>query len=208
MTAKELHSYVLNESTFTFVDQVSLSRSQGGKAVAVVEYGDSYLRTRFTTLRLYLHQRHAWEAWKDGLRGGLNSFLAWDASRPEPLAYPNGVPEIKAGTWDGKGTVSAIAANLITAAGAPEGFKVSAGDHLGLVQSGRYGLYRVAADATAGEATIAVPVEPVIPLNIFSSAATVVFWRPQAEFILLSETWSNPVTAEFAPISFEAVQRI
>lgn len=205
--AKELHSYELNESTFTFVESVSLSRTGGGRAVAAIEYADPYLRARFVTLRLTLAQRHAWEAWKDGLRGGLRSFLAWDASRPEPLAYPEGVPAIKAGTWNGKGTASAIGSNLITAAGAPAGFKLSPGDHVGLVQAGRYGLFRVSAEAVAA-AAIAVLVEPSIPLSVFTPGATVVLYRPQAEFILLSETWANPVSAEFAPISFEAVQKI
>lgn len=206
--AAELHSYELNESTFTFTEQVSLSRSAGGKAVASVEYGDPYLHARFVTLRLALAARHGWEAWKDSLRGGMKSFLAWDASRPQPLAYPAGVPEIVAGTWNGQGTVSAIATHLVTAAGAPQGFMMMPGDHIGIVQSGKHGLFRVTEEVTAGESSIAVPVDPAIPVNIFTAAATVHFHRPKAEFIILPSTWSNPVNAEFSPISFEAVQKI
>lgn len=205
---KELHSYALNESTFTFVEQVSLSRSAGGATVATVEYGDPYLRAKFVTLRMGLAERHGWEAWKDGLRGGLASFLAWDASRPEPLAYPAGVPEIMAGTWNGLGSATALAAHLITASGAPQDFRMTAGDHIGLVQSDRYGLFRVGENVAADAGSIAVQVEPAVPLNMFTAGATVVFHRPKAEFIFLSSTWSNPVNAEFAPISFEAVQKL
>ncbi len=208
MTAIELHDYRLEGCTFTFQEAVSLSRTASGKAVSRVEYGDPHLRARFLTWNLRVDDRHGWEAWKDSLRGGMRSFLAWDASRPEPLAYLSGVPDIIAGTWDGEGTVSALSAYQITAAGAPEGFQLRAGDHVGLVENDRYGLFRIEANTTAGASTMVVNVNPAVPPGYFTTAATVVFRRPKAEFILLSDTWSNPMDRLFSPISFEGVQKL
>ena len=204
---RDLHNYRLSTCTFTFNDGVSVSRTASGRAVSAVEHSDPYLGLKVQTPRLQISERHPWEAWKDSLRGGLKSFLAYDISRKEPLAYPNGVPQIVAGTWDGTGTLSDLDAHLITATGAPTGFKMTAGDHIGLVEGGKYGVFRVTEDATA-TTSIAVSVDPFIPSTVFTTAATVVFWRPKAEFILLSSTWSNPVNTDFAPISFEAVQKL
>lgn len=204
---RELHSYRLSTCTFTFNDGVSISRTGRGRAVSAVEDSDPYLGLTVQTGRMPLSERHPWEAWKDSLRGGLKSFLAYDISRKEPLAYPDGVSEITTGTWDGTGSLTDLDAHLITATSAPSGFKMTAGDHIGLVEDGKYGVFRVTEDATA-TTSIAVPVDPFVPTTVFSTAATVVFWRPKAEFILLSSTWSNPVNTEFAPISFEAVQKL
>lgn len=206
----EIHSYRLAQSTFSFIEGVSLSRNTGGKVIAAVEYADPHLRASFETPRLTIPERHPWEAWKDSLRGGLNSFLAYDVSRAEPLAYPGGIPEILDASWNGQGIASSLSAHVITAslqAAAPSDLTMTAGDHIGLIQSGRYWIGTVAETATASSSSIAVAVNPAVPLNIFS-AATVVFWRPRAEFILISSSWSNPVDMGFAPISFEAVQKI
>lgn len=210
MTARrELHSYRLQTCTFTFSEGVSISRNAKGKAIAAVEFDDPHLTVRIASGRLDLHERHPWEAWKDSLRGGLRSFLAYDMSRAEPLAYRNGgVPQIVAGTWNGEGTASALSAYQITATGAPAGFTMSAGDHIGLVQGGRYWVGTVEETVTRGASTIVVPINPAIPLNMFGTGAAVVFRRPKAEFILVSDTWSNPVDTGFAPISFEGVQKL
>jgi hypothetical protein len=210
---RELHGYELATCTFTFHEGVSVSRTGRGRAISAVEDSDPYLGLSITTRRLMLEERHPWEAWKDSLRGGLKSFLAYDVSRKEPLAYGDGVPQITAGTWDGEGTIATggLAAHSITAAlntGAPADFKMMAGDHIGLVEGGKYGVFRVTEDATAGSGSIAVSVDPFIPTTVFTTAATVVFRRPKAEFILLSDSWSNPVNTEYAPISFDAVQKL
>lgn len=205
---RALHSYSLAECSFLLVEAVSLSRGVGGKTVAAVEVADPYWRAIFRTPNLAHTDKLGWAAWKNSLRGGLKTFLAFDWSRREPKAYPNGVPEILAATWDGEGTIDTLAAYLVTAAGAPEGFVMTAGDHIGLVEDGRYGLFTVTETVAAGASTIAVPVEPAVPLTVFTSAATVVFRRPLAEFILLADTWDERSMVDISPISFEAVQKL
>ncbi len=196
------------DCTFTLVEAVSLARTASGKAVARVEYGDPYFTARIETAPLYRDRRAAWEAWKATLRGGMVSFTTWDRSKPELLAYPAGVPEIVAETWNGEGTVATLAARLITAAGSPSGFQMKAGDHIGLVEGGRRYLGIVTADCARGASNIAVPVEPAVPPGIFTTAATVVFYRPEAEFILLADTFQCPRGPFLAPVSFEGVQKV
>lgn len=196
------------DCTFTLVEGVSLARTASGKAVARVEFADPYLTATLATGPLYWPERARWQAWKAAKRGGMVSFLTHDLSKPELLAYPNGHPAILDETWDGNGTVAALAARLITAAGAPSGFEMKVGDHIGLVEASRYYLGIVTADCVRGTSNIAVPVEPAVPPGIFTVAATVVFYRPQAEFILLSETFQCPRGGYVAPVSFEAVQKI
>ena len=98
------------DCTFTLVEAVSLARTASGKAVARVEYGDPYFTARFETAPLYRPERAAWLAWDASRRGGMVSFITHDLARSELLAYPAGVPEIIAETWNGEGTVATLAA--------------------------------------------------------------------------------------------------
>lgn len=206
---RDLFSYRLGECTFSLVEPVSVSRTGGGRAISAVEYADPYWSARFVTHNPTMPtERKGWSAWKKSLRGGTKSFLAYDKTRCELIAYPKGHPSIIDSSWNGQGTVSALEPRLITALGAPSEFTMHEGDHIGMVENGRYGLFEVQETVVRGGSTIAVPVEPTIPLNIFTAAATVVFYRPRAEFILLGDTWNERGTMEFSPVSFEAMQKI
>lgn len=205
---RALPSHSLVDCTFNLVEPVSISRGAGGRAVAAVEYADSYISATFQTGPLSWAARNAWEAWRASLRGGLKSFVTYDVSRSELAAYPDGVPEITDGDWDGKGDATTVAAFAITATGAPDGFTMMPGDMIGLVESGRRWIGFVCEEATAGETSIVVPVANPVPTTIFTSAADVVFYRPEAEFILLSDTWECSKRDYLAPVSFEAVQKI
>lgn len=207
---RALLSHHLVDCTFNLVEPVSLSRGQGGRAVAAVEYADPYLTATVQTGMLTWQERNEWEAWRASLRGGLKSFVTHDVSRSELAAYPTGVPEIVAETWNGRGIATSVSGYQITASGAPEGFKMMPGDLIGLEAGSplRRWVGFVSEMATAGPATIAVPVSNAVPTTIFTTGATVVFCRPQAEFILLSDTWSCSKRDFLAPVSFEAVQKI
>ncbi len=207
---RELLQHELVDCTFDLVESVSLSRTQGGRGVSPVEYADPYLTASIETGALSWQARNAWEAWRASLRGGLRTFKTYDVSRSELSAYPNGVPEIVAGIWGGQGTATAVAGYQITASGAPEGFEMRDGDLIGL-QAGsplRRWVGFVSETAVAGASTIVVPVSNAVPTTIFTTGATVVFYRPEAEFILLSETWSCSKRDYLAPVSFEAMQKI
>lgn len=205
---RSLLDHHLVDCTFNLVESVSISRAKGGRAVAAVEYADPYIAATIETGPVDWKTRSRWEAWRASLRGGLKSFVTYDVSRAELAAYPAGVPQIIAGTWNGQGAASSVTPYLITATGAPSGFKMTDGDMIGLVQNGRRAVFFVSETATRGASTIAVPVEPAVPTNMFTAGATVVFYRPQAEFILMSETWECSKRDYLAPVSFEAVQKI
>lgn len=207
---RSLPHHKLVECQFSLVEPVSISRTHGGRGISAVEYADPYISAVIETLPMPRSERAMWEAWRASLRGGLKSFVTYDTSRKELIAYPDGFPQIVAGSWNGQGTATAVAAHQISASGAPEGFKMMPGDLIGL-QAGnplRRWVGFVSEEATAGASTIAVPVEPALPTTIFGIGATVVFYRPQAEFILLSDTWSCSKRDFLAPVSFEAVQKI
>lgn len=207
---RALPHHRLVDCTFSLVEPVSLSRGQGGRAVAAVEFADPYITATFETPPMSWRERSEWEAWRASLRGGLKSFITYDVSRSELAAYPDGVPEIIAETWNGQGAATTVAGYQITASGVPNGFKLMPGDLIGL-QAGnplRRWVGFVSEEATAGASTITVPVEPALPTTIFGIGATVVFYRPHAEFILLSDTWSCSKRDFLAPVSFEAVQKI
>lgn len=205
---RELPDYRLVDCTFNLNEPVSISRTHGGRGISAVEYADPYITATIQTGPIGWHERNEWEAWRASLRGGLRSFVTHDVSRERLAAYPDGVPQIVAGTWNGQGGMSAIAPHLVTATGAPSGFTMSAGDLIGLVQGGRRAVFFVSETVTRGASTIAVPVEPAVPTNIFTTAATVVFYRPKAEFILLSETWRCSKQGFLAQVSFDAGQKI
>lgn len=203
---RDLHSYELIESTFELITFVGINRLENNRAISAVDHLDPYWEAKFITRRLYQHERAAWKAWKDSLRGGMQAFLAYDITRKYPIAYPNGVPEIIATTWNGQGDVTALSGRLITCTGAPSGFTLKPGDMVGLVESGAYGLFRVTEEVVA-TSSIAIPVEPLIPLTLFSTSAVAYLYRPKAMFTLDPESWDGPANMDFASISFSAIQR-
>lgn len=195
------------ESTFTLDEGTVVSRHDEGRRGTVSQIRDPIWSAHLQTQPLDLGGRAEWQAWKNTLRGGLRSFLAWDVSRYEPRAYPNGVPEIIAGTWNGQGTVTSLATpGQIAASGTPAGFELMTGDRVGLIENGRYGYFDVSADATAdGTGAITVEVEPLVS-SLFTTAAVIVFRRPRLLMQMINGSFSAPGTAGLVPVSFDAVQ--
>lgn len=204
---RQLHSDELAECTFKTNDGVALNRTANNRAISAVDRYDPWISATFRTRRLYPAERHAWAAWKESLRGGMKSFLAYDASRRQPINYPNGVPEILAETWDGEGTLDAIAARSVTVENVPTGFKLMPGDAFGLVEDGHYGWWLVTEESTAGVSSMVISVDPYIPLTLFSTAAVAVLYRPQAEFVLDPDSWETSNDIDFAPITFQGLQK-
>lgn len=194
-------------STWKPVLGVALNRYGNGKAVSAVDQYDPWFRAEFQTVPLAPQRRRVWSAWRNSLRGGMKSFLAYDAMRSFPLAYPAGVPSIIAGTWNGSGITTALSARGMTVEGVAAGYQASVGDHVGLVQDGKYSVHEIVEAAAAdGSGDISIIFEPYVVLTMFSIGATAVFWRPKARFILDHETWEDDGDIEFTPISFVGLQ--
>jgi hypothetical protein len=212
-----LEGFDFEDFTLELVDFVSFSRADEGRVVSTVQYSEPYWRLTISTEPLDQLDRRRWSAWYNSLRGGLQGFLTWDLSRAYPAAYVDQttgrgyIPYLHTSPpWDGEGTLSSIAAHEMVCEGAPLGFQLTDGDLIGLVEDGRRHVFEVAeACAVVSGGTITVPVNPAVPLEAFTAAATVVFYRPQLLMKVVPGTFVCPaVGGGSANVTFEAVQII
>ncbi|WP_375458890.1 hypothetical protein [uncultured Enterovirga sp.] len=154
------------------------------------------------------------QAWLDTLRGGLRFFLAHDALKPYPVGYGKAallaLTRAGGGAFDGTATLSSISATGFTLTSLPGGFALKAGDHIGLVQSGRFGLFRIVEDATAsGGGAVTLTVEPRVPTNLFTTGALAHLVRPSCTMILDPASISASRSAgSRAPITFSGIQAL
>ena len=195
------------ESTFELDPGTAVARHARGLAGTTSRVREPLWTVRFATEPLTIADKAAWQAWYNSLGGGLKLFLGWDVTRHQPLAYPNGVPTIIAGTWDGTASVTSLATpGQIAVTGAPAAFALRPGDRVGLVESGRYGFFEVAEAATAnGSGAMAIPIQPLVQ-PLFTAAATAVLHRPRCKMMVMAGTFSCPGVGGLAPVSFQASQ--
>lgn len=208
---RELPVGPISECLFTLVDSVSASPSAGGSFVNLSQVNDPVWQVKITTGLLGDDLKYAWSAWKKSLRGGLQKFIAYDASRKTPLAYPNAKqPSDINPTWDGSAVVASLAlGGALSLTGLPANYKIKAGDRVGLKQATYYGYYEILEDVTAsGSGAATVTVSPFLHTTIFTTSAIATLWRPKCQFIIDWQTWSEGSTNEPTPVSFEAWQRL
>lgn len=191
------------EATFKLDQGVRSARHDSGKRGTFTRVFEPIWTAKFETPALTYAEREAWDAWENSLRGGLRKFLAWDTSKRELGAYPDGPPTF--------GTVSISAfvdRAKITLTALPANYICTVGDRIGLIKSGRYGYFKVMETTTAngsGDATIEV--EPLVPL-LFDTDSTVVMYRPVMLMTMDHESYSSPARVEFTRVSFDAFQEI
>lgn len=158
---------------------------------------------------LTLEKAAMWSAWRKSLRG-LKEFLAFDVRRAYPLFYPSArsPADISAG-WSGTATVSSVGlSGVLGLTGLPAGYKIGAGDRIGLEQAGYYGYYEVVEDATAnGSGAVTVTVAPLLH-SVFTTAAVARIWQAKAKFRLDWTSWSESGDKQPTPISFRGIQRL
>lgn len=170
-------------------------------------------RCDYTTKPLSMAERRPWRAWLDSLNGALRTFLGHSPLQVWPGAYPGGfagMSRASGGAFDGTAQASAVSATGISIIGLPAGFVLGAGDLLGLVQNGKYGLYRIMEPVVAaGNGTASVTLSPAVNTSLFSIGATVNFARPVCEMILDPAT-APDASAELSrkPVTFTGIQRL
>jgi hypothetical protein len=184
-----------------------------GLTVNVFEISEQLFRIDVQTVDLIPHgaPHAAWRAWRAKLRGGLNTFSTWDVNKRTPLAYPSATSAASiSGAWGGTATVTALGASgALSLSGLPAGYVLSAGDYIGLEESGRYDLYEVATTVTAnGSGVVTVSVLPYLRSTVFTTAAVARIWRPVAAFILDPQSWQEDGSHTRCRISFSGTQRI
>jgi hypothetical protein len=198
---------------FAIVRTVSSNRLASGKT-QTREYASPIWRASVTYPPLGRARIGELQAWLDSLRGGSRLFLAHHPLRPFPIAYPRGPALVRAGggAFDWTGTVTAIdvANAALGLASLPAGFKLAPGDMIGLVEAGRYGLFRAIEPVTAGGGgTLTVTVEPRPIAGRFTTGAAVNFKRPACIMIVdPSSTSAAETAATHTPVSFSAVETV
>lgn len=197
---RELPSYVLTAGSITFDDNVVLTPSDKGMMINASQVAEPVAKITVQTGLLYPEQVREWSTWKQTLRGGLQTFVAYDVRYPTPLQYPNPTKETA--------TVSGLTRNTISLSGM-NGYTMRAGDLIGLEQNGRYGYYRAleTITATSGGA-IVMTVYPFVHTYYFTTAAVARLVKPKAKFVLDWKSWTEPETPEPDAITFTGYQRI
>ena len=195
---------------------VSSATIGGGIKVNVTENAPPVWTAEIAT-KQFLFNNSAlgeWTAFVASLRGGINPFLAYDATKSRPYAYPNAnaVTDVDAG-WDGTADVSALtAAGSLSLTGLPAGHVISKGDRIGLEQTvasvARYGYHEVTTGATAdGSGAATVTVTPHIKTGIFTTSATARLWRPLCRFVADPE-YNLDQAITYGSVAFTGAQRV
>lgn len=198
----------MTEAGFQLIDNVALSPYANGTSMNLSQVVDPVWQGRFQTGLLELEKLFEWSAWRASLRGGFKTFLAYDVRRKTPLAYQTAKvsTDISPG-WNGSCAVTSLGlSGALGLSGLPAGYKISAGDRIGLVQAGRYAYYE-ALETVVGNA-VTVTVSPFLHTRIFTTGATAVLWRPLVNCVIEQASWIEPSTPEPGPVSFNAFQRI
>lgn len=184
-------------------------RTRGGELLGV-EIADPFWELRLTFAPSFSWDMAGLYTWFNSMEGGLYSFLCHDHSRPVPVNYRlAGLPATAAGggAFDGSCAVDAVAAYSLTLSALPASFVFKAGDKVGLVEGGRYGLHEITTDATAdGSGVVTVDVVPPVNTSQFSTSATAQVNRPVAEFVPKSIDGEPSVNA--VPVTISGIQKL
>lgn len=188
------------ECDMKLMEVTSSGRTRGG-AVITTEFAPAHWSLEIRTQPLSRPQKAELQAWWNTLRGGLKTFLAYDHFNQWPAAYASeaavlALPRAAAlGAFDGTFEITAFTTayelrSVSAAALRPPGsFVLTAGDYIGLVQSGRYSLHRVVETVTSssGNGNFAagnpIFVEPAVNRALFTAGAVANVIRPLAEFV-------------------------
>jgi hypothetical protein len=188
-------------------------RARAG-GVAVVETGGATWRATFMSPPRYKKDDLLLiKAWFNSMRGGTFNFVAHDASRPYPRAYPSGfagMTRAGGGGFDGTAQVTAVTATTIALSTLPASFVFEPADYISLVKSGRYSLHQIMEAVTSdGSGLATVTVEPPIVTSVFATPSlTANLALPLAKLVPDPRSWQGDPTARRAACSFSAWSRI
>lgn len=147
-------------------------------------------------------QFQAVEAWIDSLRGGMNDFYGHDPLKPRPATYHAGLPP---GFPGDPVTITAVGTNTISLAGLPTGFVLLVGDHVGIKEGTKRGLFRITEGLVGSSGTVTV--EP--RTTGYTTAGTANLVRPACLMTLDPDSIQGGRTARTtSPISFSAIQKV
>ncbi|OBQ72399.1 hypothetical protein [Mesorhizobium loti] len=187
MTAIALPAVGFQVAYPQLTESVSVSRS-GTRAMAFVEYADSYWTIQMRTKPLKASQRLLVEAFKDACRGGLQTVLYTPKHMCLPRAY-----------WGNPGAAAlANAGNLVSITGnslvinsVDNGLTLGPGDLISATNDDYNSLFRVQTGGVASSNQITVTVEPTVP-SYLTAGAVITFKNPVANMRLYPGSFSIP----------------
>lgn len=169
-----------------------------GGGVQTVQHSQPYWDFTWTTPPLTRAQKAELTAWWESMRGGLKTFLAYDAAASYPSEYASAAAVLAltrhgGGAFTGTFGLTTVSANELRSSAAtpvaPANLKLTAGDMISVTQSGRYSLHRIVETVTAtstGTFTSSNPIfiEPAITTSLFTAGSAVAnVVKPLAEFV-------------------------
>lgn len=202
---------------------VGQNRTNGGDVIRV-QYAAPYWTMDWPTPPLSRADKAALQAWWMSLGGGRKTFFAYHPFRQWPTNYATetavlALTRAGGGAFDGTfeitgaPTARAMTSSTSATTRAPASLVLTAGDMIGVSQSGKYSLHRVTETVTAtagGAFTTAdaneIAIEPPLQPTIFTASvgggliANII--RPVAEFVPAADKWSSPETVVASPARF------
>jgi hypothetical protein len=199
---------VLTPTRFALLRDLSRNTRRGG-AVQIVDRSAPRWQLDLTTGNLTADRVAEAESFVGSLRGGLHDFLYRDPRHVTPRTYGGsfaGIDRHGGGAFDGTATVDAIAESSITVSNLPSAFVLLAGDRIGLVEDGVYGLHVVLEDATATGGVVTLAVDPFITTGVFTTSASAHFLRPAVRMMVTQ--FDPPSGAALQSLKLAAIQRL
>jgi hypothetical protein len=201
----------MTECWFDLVDNVSFSPSQNGNMLNLSQINDPVWKGSFVTPILERDQRPIWSAWRKSLRGGLNTFTAYDVRNRTPFAYPNAKvsTDILTG-WAGTAVVVSLGnSGALSLNSLPAAYRFKAGDRVGIEQGGHYGYHEVLEDVAAdGGGNVVITVSPFLYSSLFTAGALCRVWQARCQFMIDQTKWTEIGTVGNTPITFSGIQRL
>ena len=191
-------------SSFRISQGISTNRLNGG-ITQVRQFAEPRWTAEFTYAGMMRRKHQEIEAWIDSLRGGLFDFYAHDPLKPYPVMYPKGVVSYPSG-FIGNASVTSVGTNSIGVSGSVS-YSLKVGDHVGLVEGAKRGLFRIVEDFTGASGTLNV--EPRIIAGQFTTGAFAQYNSPVCTMTIDISSLSASRTARTpSPISFAAIQKV
>lgn len=219
-----------------------------GGGVQTVQHSQPYWDFTWTTPPLTRAQKAELTAWWESMRGGLKTFLAYDAASAFPSFYASeaavrALLRVTGSAFDGTFEVTSISANELQSVGSPlieAGFdlnfmdnafavatspvtaslrppanlRLSAGDLISVVQSGRYSLHRVVETTIASSggnfaANNPITIEPAITTSLFTAGSAVAnVIKPLAEFVPDDSRFDATQTLNASPATIAGFSKV
>jgi hypothetical protein len=172
------------DCTFDPVRPRDTDRMEGRRTEAQ-SFGTPYWVARYASRPLLREEYGIMDAFMMQAGDDGETFLAYDAFRPRPVAHDNGLPlsgtRAGGGAFNGQAVLQSITnSRTIVVSGLPAAFKLSVGDYVEIRKSlWERSLHRIMAPATAnGSGVVTLSIKYGLDTGIFTTGNTVHFEKP------------------------------